>query len=555
MILRKTSTLELLIVASVCAFLFFYGLGNFGLVGADEPRYAQIAREMLERHDFISPKLNGEPWLEKPVLYYWLGMAAFRVFGVTDAAARAPSAALALAMVLAIYFYMRRFRRGSQLDAALIAASCAGVFAFSRGASTDMPLTASFTIAMLGWYLWYESQRKKWLAGFFFFLGLATLAKGPVAPFLAGLIVLAFCALRRDIKGALRTLWLPGVLLYLVVVLPWFVAVQIKNPEFLYVFILEHNLARFGSNMFHHRQPFWYYLPVFMLALAPWTLFAIAALIDGIKSSFRSWSVLSAEEADTEDRFAEFLVLWTLLPVLFFSLSQSKLPGYILPSIPPCAILTADFLLRRRGNTLSGLMIAGHALLLAVLMGFILAFPSRFIQHSPLTAQYKFVISLCSFAVLAGVFVVLWRAGTGVLRVATLTPILFMVAFVLRVGAPSIDNYYSARPVARQIGRLSETNPVAVFDVRRELRYGLSFYQNRKIDSYNDNEIPPAAHLLVAKSGSLPTVSFMLRNRQLVRLGGFSAQGLDYFVVSSAELAGQPPGSAAPPSQSEIPTK
>src|SRR5712671_6306635 len=122
MIVRKTSTLSLLIVTVVCAFLFFYGAGSFGLVGADEPRYAQVAREMLSRHDFVSPTINGEAWLEKPVLYYWLGIASFKVFGVTDAAARFPSAALALVMVLAIFVFARRFRPGSQLDAAIITA-------------------------------------------------------------------------------------------------------------------------------------------------------------------------------------------------------------------------------------------------------------------------------------------------------------------------------------------------------------------------------------------------------------------------------------------------
>src|SRR5882724_5923638 len=206
----KLLFLQLALVLGMCGFFFFFGLGAFGLVGADEPRYAQIAREMLARHDFVSPTINGEAWLEKPVLYYWLGMASFKVFGVTDASARFPSAALALVMVVAIFVFARRFRPGSQLDAAIITASCAAIFAFSRGASTDMPLTAAFTVGMLAWYAWQETKEKKWLLVFYFSLALATLAKGPVAPLLAGLIVLLFCVLKRDIKTALRTLWLPG---------------------------------------------------------------------------------------------------------------------------------------------------------------------------------------------------------------------------------------------------------------------------------------------------------------------------------------------------------
>src|SRR5581483_9478294 len=147
---------EVLTLLAFCAFFFFYGLGSFGLVGADEPRYAQVAREMLARHDWVVPTINGIPWLEKPALYYWGTMLSYSVFGVRDWAARVPSALLATIMVLAIYAFLRKFRPGAQLDAALITASSAAVIGFARGASTDMPLTATFTLAMLAWYVWFR---------------------------------------------------------------------------------------------------------------------------------------------------------------------------------------------------------------------------------------------------------------------------------------------------------------------------------------------------------------------------------------------------------------
>src|SRR6266481_7893064 len=280
MLTRKLSSSELLIVVAVCLFLFFYGLGSFGLVGADEPRYAQIAREMLERNDYVTPTLNGVAWLEKPALYYWRAMFAFDIFGVQDWAARMPSATFALGMVVVIFFHMRRFRPGAQLDAALITASCAGIIGFAHGASTDMQLAAPFTVALLGWYAWYETGSKFWLFDLYFFLAIATLAKGPVAPFLAGVVVLIFCLLRRDWKTALSTLWLPGVIIYFLITLPWYVAVQAKNPRFLYEFIVQHNHSRFATDMFQHSQPFWYYIPIYLLALAPWTFFAIPALLN-----------------------------------------------------------------------------------------------------------------------------------------------------------------------------------------------------------------------------------------------------------------------------------
>src|SRR3954465_6949111 len=119
MIPKPTLTIpvELIITVSVCAFLFFYGLNAFGLVGADEPRYAPVAPEMLERNDYVTPTLNGIAWLEKPALFYWRAMFAFDMFGVKDWAARLPSATFALGMITVIFFHMRRFRPGAQLNA------------------------------------------------------------------------------------------------------------------------------------------------------------------------------------------------------------------------------------------------------------------------------------------------------------------------------------------------------------------------------------------------------------------------------------------------------
>src|SRR5271169_1340658 len=137
---KRSRVLEIILVLAFCLFLFAYGLSAFGLMGADEPRYAQIAREMLARHDWVTPVLYGEVWLEKPVLYYWLAMIAYKIFGVSDWAARLPSTVLATLMAMGIYGFSLRLRRGMQFDAALMTASCALVLAMARGASTDMPL-------------------------------------------------------------------------------------------------------------------------------------------------------------------------------------------------------------------------------------------------------------------------------------------------------------------------------------------------------------------------------------------------------------------------------
>jgi len=395
-------------------FFLFYGQtpwtggAGLGLVGADEPRYAQIAHEMLDRFDAapplgklsdcvswkgslsnlvtwsgcqrsfsslgpalkqelsacVTPYLYGQPWLEKPALYYWRAMFVFQDFGVHDWVARLPSASFAFIMVALIYLHMRRFRPGGHLDAALITVACVGIIGFARGASTDMQMAAPLAIGLLGWYAWYETDSKFWLFDIYFFTGVATLAKGPVAPFLAIVIVAAFAGLRREWSILRRSFWWPGALLYFAIVLPWFIAVQYKNPTFFREFFLEHNLERFATNRFEHQQPFWYYLAVVLLAVMPWTVIAVRAFADGIHTSVCEWRARNFSKcapcaSRPGDAFPEFLVLWALIPILFFSLSQSKLPGYILPSIPPITILTGDYLYRRRPTGLNRWVLLG----------------------------------------------------------------------------------------------------------------------------------------------------------------------------------------------------
>src|SRR3984893_18833223 len=186
--------MDWLLLSGFCGFLFFFGLAYFGLVGADEPSYAQVARDMLARRDWITPTLGGRPWLEKPALYYWQTTLAYSIFGVSDWAARLASSVDATVMIVAVYLFLRRFRSGFQLDGALMTASASGVIGFARAASMDMPLAAMFTILLLAWYAWYESASKYFLTLFYVFIGLAMLAKGPVAAFLAAVIVLVFGA-------------------------------------------------------------------------------------------------------------------------------------------------------------------------------------------------------------------------------------------------------------------------------------------------------------------------------------------------------------------------
>ena len=206
--------MDWLLLAGFCGFLFFFGLAYFGLLGADEPRYAQVAREMLARHDWITPTLGGKPWLEKPALYYWQAMLAYSVFGSATGLRVFLPRWMPRCWWSLFIFSCAAFAPGFQLDGALMAASASGVIGFARAASTDMPLAATFSIAMLAWYAWYESASKRYLALSYIFLGLAMLAKGPVAPFLAAVIVMIFAVAKGDYRLMARTCWIPGIALF-----------------------------------------------------------------------------------------------------------------------------------------------------------------------------------------------------------------------------------------------------------------------------------------------------------------------------------------------------
>jgi 4-amino-4-deoxy-L-arabinose transferase-like glycosyltransferase len=531
---------DVLLLAGFCAFLFFYGLGQFGLVGADEPRYAQVAREMLERRDWITPVLGGQAWLEKPPLYYWQAMVAYSLYGVSDAAARAPSAFDATLLVAAVYIFLRRFRPGVELDGALITASCAGVIGYARAAGTDMALATTFSMAMLAWWSWRESGKRAYLAAFYVFVALGTLAKGPVAPFLSALIIGLYAVAARESRVVLKTLWLPGLALFCAISLPWYVAVQLRNPEFFRVFFLQHNLERFSSNLYHHHAPFWYYLPVTLLALAPWTVFSAAAFVESARLWLRERSARGPAKENCELQFQLFLLLWLILPVLFFSISQSKLPGYILPAVPAGALLLVDYLQRHlkqeEGGTPAKWLVVSHAVLAgACIVPALFAGYVAMQHHLPRgRAVMGALVFGCVLA--AGVaFTLFSRAGLRMLRFVTLIPVVLAVAAVLKIGSTSLDQTLSSRPLARQIASVETYSlPLAVFGVRREMEYGLAFYRNQTIGRYERDSVPAEEHLLVAPENSRTEVLRQVASRRILLLGHFAPQHIDYYWVAAA---------------------
>jgi 4-amino-4-deoxy-L-arabinose transferase-like glycosyltransferase len=536
---NRTRT-DSLLLAGFCAFLFFYGLNQVGLIGADEPRYAQVAREMLERHDWITPTLGGQPWLEKPPLYYWQAMMSYGMFGVSDWAARLPSALDATFLVLAVYFFLRRFRPGFELDGALITASATGIIGYARAASMDMALAAAFTLGMLGWWAWRESGTKMYLLVFYGCMAFGMLAKGPVAPFLAAVVIVLYAAVIGEWRMVLKTLWLPGILLFCAIALPWYLAVQLQNPHFFREFILEHNLGRFSKNLYHHTEPFWYYVPVTALALVPWTVFVIAALVRSVRLWWAKRTQAAAVENVFEYEFGIFGACWLIVPVVFFSISQSKLPGYILPAIPAGGLLLADYLRQSLKHSeprpVATWMAVLHALVAAAPIVPALLIAYLVAQHRLPGGRPMLVALAVAFVICAGIALTLVRkAGLRMLRFVTLIPVVLTLGAVLKLGSVALDQTLTARPLAFEIASMqTHPLPLAIYHVRRELEYGLTFYRNQVTINYDWGSVPQHEHLLVAPENSQAEIAKLVAGRRVSYLGHDAAQHVDYYWIAAA---------------------
>jgi 4-amino-4-deoxy-L-arabinose transferase-like glycosyltransferase len=334
------------------AFFYLFGLGSLPLLGPDEPRYAEVGREMLTRHDLITPTLGGYSWFEKPALLYWLMIASYRVLGVTEYAARFGPAICGLLTAAFVFWLGRTVARTNAVTepemaaylgewSALVFLSSFGAIAFSRAASFDIVLTMSLTGALCCFFIWHiaksHDRRRPWLlAPFYFFVGLSLLAKGLVGIVLPFGIIGAYFLLLREWptrKFAFSLLW--GLLLTFLVAACWYgPMIYLHGGTFIDQFIVQHHFARFLSNKYHHPQPFYFYVPVLLLMVLPWTV----VLVAGFASS-RRWSWRGRGAVDLMRVFA---LAWVVVPLVFFSLSKSKIPGYILPALPGAALLIGE---------------------------------------------------------------------------------------------------------------------------------------------------------------------------------------------------------------------
>ena len=338
---RPHRALPYLLLAAI-ALSFFYNIHAVPLFDVDEGAFSEATREMLIRGDFISTYLNGVPRYDKPILIYWLQAASVTLFGINEFALRLPSALAATAWVMAVFFFVKTLRDAkSAFYAAIMMATALEISVMGKTATADALLNLWITSSMLAGYLFFHTQRKKYLYWMYLFIGLGFLTKGPVAIMIPLVVSFLFFAIKREFKLWLRAVFNPiGIAIFLAVALPWYVAQYLKEGDaFIQGFFFKHNIDRFQGAMEQHGGNIFYYVPVLLLGLLPYTTVLISTLMR-IKTIIK-------------DDLSLFLMLWFGFVFVFFSLSGTKLPHYIVYGFAPLIILMALRLMDMRLTTVA----------------------------------------------------------------------------------------------------------------------------------------------------------------------------------------------------------
>lgn len=479
---QRFAILHILLLLIICYFSFFYRLGVRGLTDPDEGRYAESAREMLAKGDLITPWLNDQPRLQKPILIYWLIIASYKIVGINEFGARLPSAVAATGTVLVLYFLCRAlFAPLIALLAGIILALSPLPIALARISNADMVLTFFIVSALAAFATFYFRNHRFYLLLFYLSLAFGTLTKGYVGFFIPWLIIFFFLASLRELKFFRQLYFLQGLLIILLLNLPWYLLVGIIHKDLLRYYLIEEGVLRFFTAHHQRQQPVFYYVVLIFPAFFPWSLFFINAFFKQVKGGLKNFARSSPEQF--------FFFIWYIVGLGTFSLSGSKLPTYIMPIFPALSVsaalwCTTNFftpVTEKFSRYISSPKEVKLALLLIIIagVGLIGACIGADKKYSPYIFQATIGASIFT---LTGVKAHILRQRTPSFSLSALVfGSLMLVIFIL----PSIDGILSQRRSAKNLceklySQLKETDkiyfversplPSALFYLRRPLQ-------------------------------------------------------------------------------------
>ncbi|MBP7866967.1 MAG: glycosyltransferase family 39 protein [Acidobacteria bacterium] len=507
----------------VCLGILWFGLiGTYGFLGSEEPRYARIPQEMADRGDWVVPVLKGYPWMEKPPLLYWGIMASNALFGRTEFAARFPSALLALLFTAFLHGAVRDvFGRRAAFFAALSLGTTLLYSAFAMAAVMDIHLTVFLGAGLLlFWRSWLGFEGKApvrhpniHLWGACFAFGVAALAKGLVSLAVPVLAIVPFLVMAGGWRHYLHWRILPGILLFLAAAVPWhLLMIRRQGFHFVLVYFINHHLARFFTSIHHHSKPFWFYLPVLLMGLFPWTpfLFKMRGLRDALRRA--------GEDARASG--TAFALCWAFFPFLFFSVSEAKLAGYILPLFPALALFlalgTERFIDDEQPDRTLAAFVLGTPVVVALAMPVFVK-----VRFDRLLEGIGFGLLFLAAAL---PFLGLYRRGKRAAAAASVSLMLFIPALV---GIPAFfetfEPDFNRRHVCEAVKRLTgPDNPLVVF---QHLHHSIDYYTGYTC-SENILEPPLLADLLVRRPSPVYVLTLMENYSHILLPPGFRMKPL-----------------------------
>ncbi len=360
--MHRRDSVALGIVGAVLLFGFLFGFAGYPLLEPDEGRNAEVAREMAITNDYVLPRLNGLPYLDKPIVYFAAVAVSMEVFGPTELAARLPSLLFTIGMLVIVWWFGRRhFDAATAVTAVVATAATPFTLAYSRTVIFDSALTFFMVVAILSLFEAIETPGDAeataswWRAGGWAAIALGVLTKGPIALALPLLVCIPYAVWRRRVKAMVDA---TSLVLFVALVLPWVFAISREIPNFLRYVVVTETAARLTSAELGRAEPWWYFIAIMPAAVLPWSLVLagngrqLAKLLKG-----------------AERRYVGLFLFWIFVPFVFFTLSMSKRPQYMLPLVPAVAFLGA--LSWRSQTTFNGARIAaaGLAMLGVFLIG------------------------------------------------------------------------------------------------------------------------------------------------------------------------------------------
>lgn len=466
----RRSTIPVVLLAALS---FLGALGRGAIGDNDEAFYAESAREMVESGDWLTPHFNYEPRFQKPALYYWLTAALFTVTGTSEFGARFFAGLAGVGLVLITTACGRRWYDESVgLLAGAITATSFGYFALSRMSLPDLPLAFFVTCAIWAAFvatLERERDPRKWLLLAAAAAALGFLVKGPLAVVLPALVVVPILLLERRSYNVQLSDVVLASLLFLAIALPWYVVMWIEHgTDYLVAFFVGDNFERFATNRFNDPRPWWFYLPILAGGLLPWTPLALTWLAPALQFVTRRRDVGTLDLR---------LLLWALLPLAFFSISVGKQPRYILPVLPPIAILLAGSIIERTSEWRSldgsrrrprpdravviGCIVSG--LFLIALAALVYRARPLFVNVAELNTLFVTgVVATGGVAVIAVSLTGTWRSAPGLLAFATALAFAVLPYGVLASAADSTVTQMAARVRA---ARGSDDAAIATYKV------------------------------------------------------------------------------------------